>query len=63
MLVVLQAMYPDVILTIKHARIYKQAHRLATTRLVTGLSFASRNENEEWRAKPQKKSKTRERMG
>ena len=39
MLLVLQALYPDVILTNKHDRVYKQAHTLATTRLVTGLSF------------------------
>jgi hypothetical protein len=51
MLVVLQALYPDVILTNKHASIYKQAHHLASTRLVTGLSFVLRNEREEWRVK------------
>ncbi len=55
MLLVLQALYPDVILTSKHARIYKQAHHLATTWLVTGLSIVSRNEREEWREKRLKK--------
>ena len=50
MLLVLQGLYPDVMLTNKNAKIYKQEHSLVTIRVVTGLSFVPRHENKEWLA-------------
>jgi len=43
----MQALYPNVILTNKEARIYKQTYSLATTRIVTSIDYIKHHEDEE----------------
>jgi len=54
-LLVLQQLYPDVVLTNVHPRIYKQEHSLVATRIATGLGFKPLVDRDELRAKRQKK--------
>ncbi len=57
MLLVIQTLYPNVILTNKRVMIYKQAHSLSTPRIVIGFVYAKRDEDEKERVARDLKNK------
>jgi len=50
MTLVMHALCPNVILTNKEDRIYKQTHSLATTRIAASTDYPKRHEDEKQRA-------------